>query len=309
MLTNAAGRAAATRSNQGSRRLVYSPSELAARGVTRSRLTANLAADRWQRVGAAVVLHTGPLSRDERWRAALVNCGPRSLLTSFTAAEVLGVAGWNRTEIHVLAPAGASISRRCQLPIVLHRSRRWPVPVAGRRRCHRLADALLMAAGSFTSPRPGCGLLAAAVQQRRTDVSVLRAALEPAGNLRHRQALLQASEDIAGGSQALSEIDFIRLCRVHRLPPPEQQRVRRDSAGRRRYLDASWRRADGRPVVVEVDGALHLEVRRWWDDQMRQNELILADAIVLRFPSVTVRTRPGEVIAQLRRALHTGRPS
>jgi hypothetical protein len=52
-----------------------------------------------------------------------------------------------------------------------------------------------------------------------------------------------------------------------------------------------------------VDGALHLTPRRWWDDQLRQNELSLADALVLRFPSVVVRTQPDVVARQLRQAL------
>jgi very-short-patch-repair endonuclease len=64
-----------------------------------------------------------------------------------------------------------------------------------------------------------------------------------------------------------------------------------------------WRRADGRQVVVEVDGALHLIPRRWWDDQLRQNELVLAGDLVLRFPSVVVRCEPMVVVDQLRRAL------
>ena len=88
------------------------------------------------------------------------------------------------------------------------------------------------------------------------------------------------------------------------MPYPHRiSRVRRDVAGRRRYLDATWRRSDGRLVVVEVDGALHLVATRWWDDQLRQNELTLADAIVLRFPSVIIRTEPTVVATQLRRAL------
>jgi very-short-patch-repair endonuclease len=86
-----------------------------------------------------------------------------------------------------------------------------------------------------------------------------------------------------------------------------QQRLRREPGGRRRYLDASWRRYDGRLVVAEVDGALHLTARRWWDDQLRQNELALSDALILRFPSVVVRTEPQVVADQLRRALY-GRP-
>src|SRR6201999_296286 len=107
--------------------------------------------------------------------------------------------------------------------------------------------------------------------------------------------LLTALDDIAQGSQALSDIDFAKLCRRFKLPEPERQAVRREPGGRRRYLDASWRRRDGRLVVVEVDGALHLAPRNWWDDQLRQNELSLADALVLRFPSVVVRTEPALV--------------
>ncbi|HEY3715182.1 MAG TPA: hypothetical protein VGL39_11700 [Jatrophihabitantaceae bacterium] len=76
-----------------------------------------------------------------------------------------------------------------------------------------------------------------------------------------------------------------------------------DRSGQRRYLDVMWRRSDGRHVVVEVDGALHLAASRWWSDQLRQNELTLSDAIVLRFPSVVVRTEPALVAAQLARAL------
>ena len=57
-------------------------------------------------------------------------------------------------------------------------------------------------------------------------------------------------------------------------------------------------------MIVEVDGALHLAPKRWWSDQLRQNELTLSDAIVLRYPSVVVRTEQDLVAAQLRRALH-----
>jgi hypothetical protein len=43
--------------------------------------------------------------------------------------------------------------------------------------------------------------------------------------------------------------------------------------------------------------------KRWWDDQLRQNELVLADALVLRYPSVVIRTDELLVAEQLRRAL------
>jgi hypothetical protein len=121
--------------------------------------------------------------------------------------------------------------------------------------------------------------------------------------IRHRAALLAAAHDIAQGAQALSEIDFTRLCRSRGLPPPARQRIRIEPSGRRRYLDAEWDLPDGRRLIVEVDGALHLAVGRWWDDQLRQNELAIARDVVLRYPSVVVRNEPDIVADQLRRCL------
>jgi hypothetical protein len=112
-------------------------------------------------------------------------------------------------------------------------------------------------------------------------------------------------EDIAMGAQALSEIDFVALCRRNGLPIPTLQAIRVEPGGRRRYLDAEWRRRDGRRVAAEVDGALHLSARRWYDDQLRQNEIVLGGTLVVRFPSVVVRTEERLVADQLRRALRS----
>jgi hypothetical protein len=298
VLTQAARRAR----DIGRLRRVWSAGELGAAGVSVATVRANLAADRWQRCGRAIVLHSGPLTRHERWRAALVNTGPRSVLTAFTAVEFAGLVGWERPEIHVLGPPGAVPVSPAHLPLRLHRTSAWPVATWRRYRCQALEGAVLLAAASFTSPRPACGILAAAVQQRIVAITALLAALTASSRLRHRAVLVSAAYDILGGAQALSEIDFVRVCRRARLPTPEQQRVRRDGSGRRRYLDASWRLPDGRLLVAEVDGALHLSPRRWWDDQLRQNELVVSGAVVLRFPTAVVRTQPELVVAQLRRA-------
>jgi very-short-patch-repair endonuclease len=94
------------------------------------------------------------------------------------------------------------------------------------------------------------------------------------------------------------------LCRLHGLPEPRRQAVRADRNGRKRYLDAEWvRERDRKRVVAEVDGALHLTVERWWEDQARQNEISLDGALVLRFPSIVIRTAEADVASQLRRAL------
>jgi len=298
MLTGSAQRAEAMRGGSE----VTTTARLMRAGATRSRVQANLDAKRWQRVGRAIVLHAGPLTREQRWHAALINVGPRSVLTGFTAAEFAGLHGWLRPEVHVLAPYGAKARRLVEPNVVLHRCQAWPVPTWSNYRCEELGSALVRAAGTLDA-RPACGLLAAAVQQRLVTAEQLRVVLDGSSRARHRAALVAAVADIAGGADALSEIDFVRLCRRYGLPPPQQQELRRDRDGKKRYLDATWRRRDGRLVVVEIDGALHLNVRRWWDDQHRQNELSLANALVLRFPSTIVRVAPEQVAAQLRRAL------
>lgn len=281
---------------------VVSRPELLAAGCTPAELEAQLAAHRWQRVGRAVVLHNGALHRYERWHAARVNCGPRAVLTSFTALEGLGLIGWDRDDIHVLAPAGVCRPSGTGLPIVLHRSSQV-IDALTVMHTHRLAPAAVIAASSFRNPRSAVGLLAATVQQRLADPLQLRDAIVAAPRTRHRAVLLRAVDDIAMGADALSEIDFVALCRRYRLPAPVQQSVRIDPAGRRRYLDAEWQLADGRRVAAEIDGAVHLAPQRWFADQLRQNEITLTGTAVLRFPSVVVRTEPRLVADQLRRAL------
>ena len=138
-------------------------------------------------------------------------------------------------------PATGAVSTSLVVAVCTAWRRRWSSP-----------------ASSFVSPRPACGILAAAVQQRLTTPGELRVAVTAATRTRHRAALLAALDDIAQGTQALSEIDFVRLCRRHGLPVPTHQAVRVEPSGRRRYLDAEWTLPDGRSAAVEVDGALHL---------------------------------------------------
>jgi len=205
--------------------------------------------------------------------------------------------------IVLAAGKGTRMRSGCPVPTVLHRHGERPIRVVRGGGLEILPDAAVRAASTFPSPRPACGLLAATVQQRLTTTDVLLDALARATRARHRAAMIAAVHDVAGGSEALSEIDFVRLCRRSGLPEPDRQKIRRDHSGKRRYLDARWRRRDGKLVVVEVDGAMHTEVPNWWADQSRQNDLALGDAMVLRFPSVIVRTDAPEVVRQLRLAL------
>ncbi|WP_460606719.1 DUF559 domain-containing protein [Jatrophihabitans fulvus] len=159
----------------------------------------------------------------------------------------------------------------------------------------------MLAAAGTADPRIGCGVLAAVVQQRLVRSGDVVTAVRESTRIRHRSLLLSAAHDMGQGAEALSELDFAWMCRRAGLPEPMRQAVRLEPSGRRRYLDVEWR--SPRRLVVEVDGAMHLAASRWWADQLRQNELVIAGDRVLRFPSVILRCEPALVVDQLRRAL------
>jgi hypothetical protein len=285
---------------------VASRTQLRVLGVDADHVAGQVRAGRWRAVGPnAVLLHNGPPTLRQTWWLAVVNAGPHAALCAFTALAADGLTGWEREPVHVLVPRGTTLP---PLPgVKVHESRRYD-PVAD---IHptRLpprttpARSAVDAATWSRRPRKAVGVLAAAVQQRLTRAEDLQEELATAGRIRHLRLLMSAAVDIGGGSQALSEIDFVRLCRRFGLPEPVRQSVRVEASGRRRYLDAEWRLPDGRVVVAEVDGALHLLPDQWWDDMERDNSLVLDGRLVLRFPAFVVRSQQRAVAIQLARAL------
>lgn len=273
--------------------------------ITRHTIRNQIMAQRWQRFGSRVViLHNGPLTTAQRRWGALLHAGPGAALAGLTAAEVDGLAGYPSESIHVVAPIDARVP---PLPgLRVHRSRHLGIadvhPLRAPRRT-RIARSLVDAAVWAPDDDRACALLAAGVQQRLVQAAALRAVLQRPGRLPRRRLLLLAAGDIEGGSHSLAEIDFIRLCRRHRLPAPDRQALRPDASGRRRWLDADW---DAYRTAVEVDGGAHRQVRQWWADLARQNEVVLGGRRVLRFPATVIRLHEDDVAAQLARALRQG---
>ncbi len=274
--------------------------------VSEGRIRAQLAARRWRTLSSTVLaLHNGPLTpSQQRWAAAL-SAGPDAGLAGRTALELAGLKNWKDESVHVLAPVGTRAPALRDVPLVLHQSRTLRshhVLESGPRRT-TVPRAAVDAAGWSRSERTAVGLLAAVVQQKLATADQLADALAEAGPIRHAPVLRSAVCDIAGGAQALSEIDFGRLCRDHGLGEPRRQVLRTDSLGRRRYLDALLVGPDGREVGVEIDGAHHMATEQWDRDLDRSNELTIGGDAVLHFTSLAVRLEPWRVVRQLKQAL------
>jgi hypothetical protein len=193
--------------------------------------------------------------------------------------------------------------------VVVHESRRHgPVDLILRDEIptHGVERAAVDAGAWAVNARAACGLLAAVVQQGLSTPERLRRTLDAAGRVAHRRQMMLALVDIEGGSQALSEIDLVMLCRRAGLPEPGRQRVRTDARGRRRYLDVEWRLPGGRRVILEVDGIHHLGVEQWYDDLLRQAEVSRPGRDwVVRIPASAIRLEPLRVVDILRRTLLT----
>jgi hypothetical protein len=261
---------------------------------------------RWQRISRGLfVPYSGDLGGlDELW-AALLWAGKGAALAGLTAARLDGLTGFRDERIHVLLPAGRQVRKQpLDLSIVTHRSRLFglddvhPVRLPPRT---RIARSLVDAAVWMRTDRGAESVLAAGVQQGLVRPRDLSAVVARNTRLGRRDVIAAVIGDIAGGAEALSEIDFTRLVvRAFDLPEPTRQESRYDLNGRRRWLDATWEEAK---LIVEVDGRHHMDAGQWWDDMDRENQLKLQGYLVLRFASFVVRYRPGYVAANIKKGL------
>jgi Protein of unknown function (DUF559) len=291
----------------------------ALRFMTEDQLRWKISSGRWQKPSRGVVIaQSGPPTERQLLRAVLLRAGPRSALAGLTAARLDGFKGFDDktsfadSPIYLLVPYG--YKRRTPplgLNVVTHYSQRLADadvhPMRQPRRT-RIARSLVDAAAWMPTDRGASAILAAGVQQGLARVGDLRLVADRIETRRRRRLIIEALGDIAGGSQAMSELDFIRLVvRPFGLPEPSRQSARRDRRGRRRWIDAAW---DHSKIAVEIDGVQHTEdpLQRW-DDMERDIDLMLDGYRTMRFPAWLVRENPGYVARRILDALRTtGQP-
>ena len=260
---------------------------------------------RWQRPCRGVlVTHSGPISDAEKLCIAVLAAGRSAVLGGSTAAQLDGLTGFEDPAIHLVVPASRHV-RTSVAGAIVHRSRALTAEDIHPARTPprtRLGRSLLDAAAWARSDHAARAVLAMGVQQRLVRPADLTAVLARFPQIRRHGLITSTLADITGGAHALSELDFCRLTRRYGLPEPDRQVLRRDDAGRRRWLDAYWHEAQ---VVAEVDGLWHMEAAAWWADMRRGNGLTLSGLRVLHFPAFAVRDHPAEVAAQLAEAFGT----
>jgi hypothetical protein len=278
----------------------------------RAALRSHLRLGRWRRICRGIVLtHNGPLGREQQLWVAVLAAGPGAVLAGLTAATEGGVRGLRAGPVQVLIPTDRNRSARFpRLPLDMpgvrvYRTRVLPPEhrQVGRPQRTTIARSVLDAAVWAGTPDEARVVLAAACQQRRVLPAEVADVLAVLPTVRRRALIRATLADIEGGAHALSEIDFVTLCRRFRLPRPDLQEPRRDAEGRNRYLDAYWREWR---LHAEVDGAHHMDARHWAADMLRQNQVWISGDRILRFPAWLIRTHPAQVADQLREALHAG---
>ena len=72
-----------------------------------------------------------------------------------------------------------------------------------------------------------------------------------------------------------------------------------DRAGKRRWTDCEWDLPDGTTLVLEVDGAFHIEVRQQGDDFKRARRITTKNRIVVRCSAYELRHETEEVAVDL----------
>jgi hypothetical protein len=276
-------------------------------GLSEAEIISDLDGRRWRRLNDHVVAtHNGPLTRGQAMWAAVLSAQPPVALCSETVFELFDVPGAETDLIHVLVVRGARVLPVPGVRLKVHESRRFPPPDEVQVReglpITSLARAAVDTAVWSRDVRRAWRMAVAPVQARRLLPEQIRLELDKAGKVRYRRSLGLLLADLEGGAQALSEVEFLRFCRRHGFPSPKCQ-ARYDGRGRRRYLDAEFRRQSGRPLRVEVDGGIHLKLEVRARDTIKDNDVHIAGELVLRYASISIYTDDPDAIRQIREAL------
>jgi very-short-patch-repair endonuclease len=233
------------------------------------------------------------LTREGRFMAAVLSCGPAAALSHFAAAVVWGLIRERGPRIDVTVPRGGQ--RRRRGAVIIHRSALPDTDVT-------LNDGIRV-----TTPARTLIDLADVLPRRRLErafdeAAYLRLDLAPVSPRPGRRGAGVLAQVIAmhapGSTRTRSELEelMLGLCDRFRLPTPEVNVTIHDYE-----VDFLWR--DSR-LIVEVDGwAAHGTRGAFERDRRRDADLLAAGWRVLRISWERLRSEPLWVAERLAEAL------
>ena len=281
-------------------------------GLTKHAWDWRLSSGRWQKALPGVaVAHSGGISDEQRLWAALLYGGKGAALGGRTALVLLGaklsspdrgappldvVIPQTRRLDAAELPDGATVTVRRLLD-----PQRWITTWHGLA-VVRAEAAVLHAVAWARSDAQAEFLLAATVQQRKTAVPLVRATLAAMPELTRRALVRELLDDLELGAHAVSELRFLRMCRTHGVPEPDDLQLRVRAGSNTYYLDARYR---AQRITIEVDGAHHREAQTWDADALRSLRVVAAlpGEQVIRITTGMLRHHEAEVAGLLRSVL------
>jgi very-short-patch-repair endonuclease len=269
---------------------IVTRAQLVAAGLAPRAIDRRLSAGRLHRLhsGIYAVRHQAP-SREARWMAAVLACGPGAVLSHRSAATLWRIRDGEgpRPDVTV-APSG-----RRHPAITIHRSQLEP------------QDRTVQAGIPVTTPTRTFIDLEHEVDDDDLAQALREVQYQRRFNLKEAQALLarRPSRKLTALLKDLIlvqnrlEARLIKLCDRYKLPRPLTQQVVR--TGQR--VDFLW---PDHHLIVETDGwEAHGTRTAFQADRTASNTLQLAGYTILRFTDADVEHRPTEVARQLKRAL------
>jgi hypothetical protein len=288
----------------GEQHTVVSHEQLAGCGIRDNAITRRVKNGRLHRHYPCVYsVGTAKLTREGRWLAAVMACGPGAVLSHLDAAVLWGIHDWATPAIDVTTPRR---SRAGVSGIRLHRVRRLEAADV------TVRDAIPVTTVARTlvdlTDVVGRERLARMMQQADylglLDLPALDAAIARASGRKRLSSLRAAVEIHRPGTVVRSELEhrFLLLCRDSGIPAPETN-VRITVGGRRVELDCLWR---DQGVVVELDGAAAHATRRAFEgDRERDATLTTAGFTPMRFTWRRIQADPAAIASEVTRTLAT----
>jgi very-short-patch-repair endonuclease len=233
-------------------------------------------------------------TREARYMAAVLACGPGAALSHRSAADLLGLRPCNRPAIEVTAPGRAGKDRS---GIEVHR----PTGLEPRDithvngiPCATVAHTLLDLAETLDQTATEKAI-ERAEQLRIFDLTAVVDVLNRAGNRKGAKTLRAALRSyLPEPAFTRSELEkhFIALCRQARLPRPQV-----NTFGDGKEVDFTW---PDRRLMVEADSLRHHGTRAAFErDRRRDQELTVNGWRVVRFTWRQVVGEPDRVAATL----------